>query len=598
MSPSFPPSAEDADWEAGTQQFSFLPFWQVGSRQAQAAAPGQAPNAQGLEWKGKQQERAGQACVNTMREDLQQWRPECYLRALHEQGRQREEPDHDEGRGAAVGEQRAAPGPGGRVDLQTGERPSERAGAGPGRGLKEAQVDNGSCRQQHQQEDGPRQQQVQKEPSQGPTRLQQGPEASGRQTWPSCLGQGRGLAVERPSGQHESCPYYFQMDASKPELGGQDLTEEQRELRWVDLGSGPWAAGTVGLKAPLRWSPLLLAVWRGPPSQVSRLLRQGASLEERDRAGRTALHLAVLRGHAPLAGLLLRRGAPAGATDGAGRTALHEAAWHGHSRVAELLLRRGAPAGAADGTGLTPLHWAAALGRPPLVARLLAAPGSGPAAEDARGWAPAHWAAAGGRLAVLELLAARGDADLDGALLVAASAGRAAALRLLLARGARADASDNAGRTALGLAAALGRRQDVEALLSHGADPSVRDRHRRSALHRAAAGGHLPAVQLLVARGADVDALDSLGLTPLHYAARGGHVEVARHLLGRGAQVDAAGWLRNTPLHLAVQHGHTLTAELLLRRGASPVLRTLWGEVAQMPPALELPATPGVGSRD
>lgn len=179
----------------------------------------------------------------------------------------------------------------------------------------------------------------------------------------------------------------------------------------------------------------------------------------RDHAGRTPLHLAVLRGHVPLVRLLLQRGAPVGATDHAGRTPLHEAAWQGHSQVAELLLLRGAPAGARTGDGLTPLHWAAALGRTLLAGRLLSTPGPGPAVADVRGWTAAHWAAVGGRLPVLELLAAGGCPDLDGALLVAAAAGRSAALRLLLACGARADARDGAGATALGVAAGLGRRQ-------------------------------------------------------------------------------------------------------------------------------------------
>lgn len=167
----------------------------------------------------------------------------------------------------------------------------------------------------------------------------------------------------------------------------------------------------------------------------------------------------MLRGHVPLVRLLLQRGAPVGATDCAGRTPLHEASWHGHSQVAELLLRRGAPTAARSGAGLLPLHCAAALGRTLLAGLLLGAPGPGPEAADARGWTAAHWAAAGGRLPVLELLAAGGGEGLDGALLVAAAAGRAAALRLLLDCGARVDARDSTGATALSVTADLGRQQ-------------------------------------------------------------------------------------------------------------------------------------------
>lgn len=166
-----------------------------------------------------------------------------------------------------------------------------------------------------------------------------------------------------------------------------------------------------------------------------------------------------MRGHAPLVRLLLQRGALADAVDHTGRTPLHEAAWHGHLSVAELLLRRGASAVACSQTGLTPLHWAAALGRTLLVTCLMAAPGPGSAVKDERGWTATHWAAACGQLPVLELLTAGGSGDLDSALLVSAVAGSASALRLLLALGAKVDALDSTGATALGLAAGLGHRQ-------------------------------------------------------------------------------------------------------------------------------------------
>ncbi|XP_074233846.1 ankyrin repeat domain-containing protein 65 isoform X3 [Camelus bactrianus] len=253
-----------------------------------------------------------------------------------------------------------------------------------------------------------------------------------------------------------------EMDSGVLASAEQDMTEAEaeQELRWLALGSEEaLGAETEGPRAPQAWGRLLRAVWKGHVSLVTQLLRQGASVEERDRVGRTPLHLAVLRGHVPLVRLLLQRGAPAGVVDRAGRTPLHEAAWHGHSQVAELLLRRGAPTAARCGAGLTPLHWAAALGRTLLAGRLLGAPGPGSAAVDAHGWTATHWAAAAGRLPVLELLVAGSHKGLEGTLLVATAAGRAGALRLLLARGARVDARDGAGATALSVAAGLGCQQ-------------------------------------------------------------------------------------------------------------------------------------------
>ncbi|XP_017176057.1 ankyrin repeat domain-containing protein 65 isoform X2 [Mus musculus] len=205
-----------------------------------------------------------------------------------------------------------------------------------------------------------------------------------------------------------------------------DSSSLEQELRWMKLvwEEAPADKTERPLTSP-GWSTLFQAVWWGAPSLVMQLLRQGSSVEERDHTGRTPLHLAVMRGHAPLVRLLLQRGALAGAPDHTGRTPLHEAAWHGHSNVAELLLRRGASAAACSQTGLTPLHGAAALGRTLLVTSFTVASDSGSDVKDVRGWTAAHWAAACGQLAVLELLSAGGNADLDGALLVSAIAGNA-----------------------------------------------------------------------------------------------------------------------------------------------------------------------------
>ncbi|XP_008576387.1 PREDICTED: ankyrin repeat domain-containing protein 65 [Galeopterus variegatus] len=192
------------------------------------------------------------------------------------------------------------------------------------------------------------------------------------------------------------------MDSTRPEPSKQDVAEAEaeQELRWTELGSeeAP-GAGTQGPSAPQGWGRLLQAVWQGPVSLVTQLLRQGASVEERalgvaaglgrrqplthlcsltavffqdievllghgadpsirDRHGRSALHRAAAGGHLPAVQLLVAWGAEVDAQDSLGFTPLHHAARGGHVEVAIHLLDRGAQVNAVGWLHKTPLHLA------------------------------------------------------------------------------------------------------------------------------------------------------------------------------------------------------------------------------------------------
>ncbi|XP_077620054.1 ankyrin repeat domain-containing protein 65 [Crocuta crocuta] len=99
--------------------------------------------------------------------------------------------------------------------------------------------------------------------------------------------------------------------SSRP--GDQDPTEAgaEQELRWVELSSEEaLGARAEGPSAAPAGGRLLQAVWRGHPDLVTKLLRQGASVEERtwrcclptgqtpaSRTGTVALHsTGLLRG--------------------------------------------------------------------------------------------------------------------------------------------------------------------------------------------------------------------------------------------------------------------------------------------------------------
>ena len=152
---------------------------------------------------------------------------------------------------------------------------------------------------------------------------------------------------------------------------------------------------------------------------------------------------------------------------------------------------------------------------------------------------------------------------------------RVAILERLLDKGARVDARDRGGRTALALATCLNREDHAVALRRHGArDSEVRNIDRwiaacfagdvGDALQRAAPAaltevdhvwlcrairdGNTDAVPLLLGGGADPDAVDDDGERALHLAAARGAVAVVERLLAEGADVHAINYGGETPV--------------------------------------------------
>jgi ankyrin repeat protein len=113
-----------------------------------------------------------------------------------------------------------------------------------------------------------------------------------------------------------------------------------------------------------------------------------------------------------------------------------------------------------------------------------------------------------------------------------------ALVRLLLEYGAKVDAVDQLGQTALMMAAGAGRVETARLLLEYGADPRAQDGEEKTSLMHAAEARRLEMVQLLLERGADIDYRTSRGFTLLMLAAEGGRVEIAQLLVARGQAVN------------------------------------------------------------
>ena len=163
-------------------------------------------------------------------------------------------------------------------------------------------------------------------------------------------------------------------------------------------------------------------------------------------------------------------------------------------------------------------------------------------------------------------------------------------VRLLLNTGAKPNARDPYGRTALMMAsdgqAGNDRADVVRALLEKGADPKAKDNSGNTALTEAIRRGYLKTVQVLLQRGVDPNDQASddgpprvrkpYKTTPLMMACKGGYTEMVRALLDHGANP-------NTSVNLGRDHnsevdeyanaldfakGHPEIERLLIAEGA------------------------------
>jgi ankyrin repeat protein len=258
-------------------------------------------------------------------------------------------------------------------------------------------------------------------------------------------------------------------------------------------------AALVGKVAPNgadRWghTPLLMAAEYGDLALVKRLLRRGATVDQK-RVHLTPLTCAARRGAADIVALLRENGAGVSII-----TAIHLG---DEAHVGRELARGHALSQLRDEAATPILHHAVEAMRPALVATLLDH-GASVADADATGETALH------RIA-----------DLRG------GPGKAAAAvaNLLLDRGAAVDARNWDDVTPLHQAVRARNLVVVDVLLRRGADVNARDKNRgstplRRAVSATGAGGTggtaalmVPLTRLLLAHGANPDARDKRGVT-------------------------------------------------------------------------------------
>ena len=105
-------------------------------------------------------------------------------------------------------------------------------------------------------------------------------------------------------------------------------------------------------------------------------------------------------------------------------------------------------------------------------------------------------------------------------LLIAAKKRNPKLLEILIANGAKVDAPDRTGLTALMAAASMGLAPNVRVLISAGANVNARDEKGSTPLIWAAISGHPQVVEILLAHGADGKVKNKDGLTALGLSKR------------------------------------------------------------------------------
>jgi ankyrin repeat protein len=192
---------------------------------------------------------------------------------------------------------------------------------------------------------------------------------------------------------------------------------------------------------------------------------------------------------------------------------------------------------------------------------------------------PLHRAAAGGDVAsISELLSEGAKIDArDGtgatALLVATHGNRVGAARALIEAGADVNAKDNIEDSPYLYAGARGHFEILKMTLSHGADLESTNRYGGTALIPASERGHVETVRTLIEAGVDVDHVNKLGWTALLEAiilGDGGkrHQQIVGLLVGADANVNLADGDGVTPLRHARDRGFGEIEKLLIAAGA------------------------------
>ncbi len=252
---------------------------------------------------------------------------------------------------------------------------------------------------------------------------------------------------------------------------------------------------------------LFRAAAGGNEEIVRILLENGFRAADKNAAGKSPLFYAAQAGALDVFKLLESKGADLKAVTETGATVLHEAARSPQTDVLEYLLTKGMDVNAPTTNGMTPLHsaigWRNTAGVSALIEK-----GADVNASAREGLTPLLMALGVGSPEIATLLAENG-ADVNAVgeggqtpFLFAVMKGEPELIRFFLGKKAKLELTDPlTGKTALHEAALRGYTPIVEDLLKAGAKKNARDKEGRTALSYAKKYGHKDTADLLARNG-------------------------------------------------------------------------------------------------
>ena len=210
-------------------------------------------------------------------------------------------------------------------------------------------------------------------------------------------------------------------------------------------------------------------------------------------------------------------------------TPLHWAAYYGHLEIAEILISRGADLDAEDPDYSTPLYLAAEEGHPKVVEFLISKGAKVNVKNSRWGYTPLH-RAVWGPVAMRKHLGGRTvrEADLNENYLKIVG--------MLLEKGAKVNARDNDGKTALDQATWSDKGGTAALLRKHGGEHGTID--------SAAYGGDIEAVKGFLANGVEVNVTIQVeggifnGKTPMDRANSFNHTKITALLHKHGGKTN------------------------------------------------------------